>query len=203
MISREEQEKYLKSSSSYWVQQALLWSFTSSELQNLIKDFEHTYNKERSKLLKKYKAKLSQDCYIKGNEMEKHFIKMMFHCFEWGEELNMNKEVIKKLKTYYKLHFTDMLEAKKYTAFDINTIPIKEVIWMYCTIPNSLRRNIRCMFPDHKDSSASFKIYEDTNSFCCYGCWRKWNSVNFLSEMEWITTTEAFLKLKNLFNNYT
>jgi DNA primase len=51
---------------------------------------------------------------------------------------------------------------------DIQTIPIKEIISMYAKIPNDLRRNIRCILPNHRDKSASLRIYENNNSFYCF-----------------------------------
>jgi len=201
MINREEEQNYLNKNSGYRIEQTLLWALNWTEFKKLIKDFEKTYNIERSKLVEIYKKRISQDDYKNWNELERYLIKMTFHYFCWGVELNMNKGFIKKMKMYYRLHFTDIWKSRNFEFFDINSIPIREVIGIYCKLPDSLRRNIRCIFPDHRDLSSSFKIYENTNSFCCFWCWRKWNAVNFLSEIEGITTKEAFLKLKNLFIN--
>jgi hypothetical protein len=125
---------------------------------------------------------------------------MMFYYFHWGEEISVNKEVIMKFKFYYKLSFSDIIERNKYIQFDASNIPIKEVIWNFCILPDNIRWNIKCMFPDHKDSTASFRIYENTNSFCCFWCGRKWNAINFISEILWISKKEAYKKLFYLFN---
>jgi DNA primase len=87
---------------------------------------------------------------------------------------------------------------KEFKKININDIPIIQVIWKYIKLPANLYRNIKC--PLHNEKTWSFKIYKDTNSFYCFGCWKGWNAINFISEIENIDTKEAYKRFIDLFN---
>ena len=78
----------------------------------------------------------------------------------------------------------------------LNYIKISEVVLNYTDI-KSVRKNIKCPF--HKDKSPSMKLYQDTNSFYCFSCWRAGNVINFIQQIEWLSFYES---LKFLQNNY-
>lgn len=49
----------------------------------------------------------------------------------------------------------------------------------------------RCPFSDHRDSTPSFTIYPLTNTFRCYGCDMKGDSIKFIQEYCGISFLEA------------
>lgn len=200
-IDKSIERRYLEDNSSYMIEKKLLGNISKDDLQILIKDFQKLYNLERNKLIMKYKRRISQNDYKSYNDFEQYFIKMCFHYFNWGTELNINKEVVRKLKFYYKLYFTPLNKYKKYQSLDLTQIPITQVISLYTKLPDNLSRNFHCPLPNHNDSSSSFRIYENTNSFYCFWCQKWGNIVNFISEIEWITFPEVYKKLILLFNN--
>jgi DNA primase len=110
----------------------------------------------------------------------------------------MNKNFLEKLKKYYKEKY-EITHSYKREKFDISTISICEVISWYISLPKSLKRNIRC--PLHKDKTASFRIYSNTQSFYCFWCHKWGNIVNFVSEIENISPKEAFKKLAQIYSN--
>lgn len=195
------EKEYLEINSPFRIEKELLSSFSKNDLDILIKEFEKLYKVERYKLIFEYKKRISQNDYKIWNDFEKYFIKMCFHYFQWWVELNINKDVIKKLKFHYKLYFTPLSKYKKFQTLDLTQIPISQIISLYAKLPDNLNRNFHCPFSEHQDSSSSFRIYENTNSFHCFWCQRWGNVVNFISKIEWITIAEAYKKLTLLYNN--
>jgi len=138
-----------------------------------------------------------KDNYKDLDEISKYFIDMLEYYFSWWEEIELTKKFLDRLTRFYKINYEKDTSYKK--SLDIKSIPIKQILSQYIKIPSNLRRNIRCIFPDHRDKSASFKLYENNNSFYCYWCHRWWNILNLISEIEWITTKQAYKKLLNLY----
>jgi hypothetical protein len=138
--------------------------------------------------------------YIDIEELDKYFIEQMVKLENGWDRL---EELENTLKTFNSHLFTRLPNKKMYTEnckkIDVNEVSIETVIWMYIKLPSNLRRNICC--PLHKDNTASFKIYKDTNSFYCFGCRRWWNAINFISYMEWISTKDAYKKFIEYFSN--
>lgn len=59
---------------------------------------------------------------------------------------------------------------------------------------------IRCLNPDHNDSTPSMKIYDDTNTLYCFGCGFSANPISLVAKMEKTTPFQAMLLLKNWYN---
>ena len=57
-----------------------------------------------------------------------------------------------------------------------------------------------CPIPSHKDKSASFYYYIETNSFHCFGCKAGSRPVDFVSLMEGINKNEAVKKILSEFD---
>lgn len=64
------------------------------------------------------------------------------------------------------------------------------------------RKLFRCINPDHTDSNASMKYFDDNKVFC-FGCRANYNLVDVISIMEGLDKKEAFKKAMNTycFNN--
>ena len=52
-----------------------------------------------------------------------------------------------------------------------------------------------CPLPNHDDSTPSFHVYPDTNSFYCFGCKRGGDIFNFVQEMDEVDFTVALREL--------
>ena len=63
-----------------------------------------------------------------------------------------------------------------------NDIPLGEIISKYSTIEGEIQERdgykIKC--PLHPDNSPSFKVYESTNTFHCFGCGKSGGPVDFV-----------------------
>mgnify|MGYP006420201765 CR=1 FL=1 len=191
------ERRYMKNHNPYLIEEYILYSFPKRELKELIKSTKHEYLNEKlpySNNIQKHRIKV---IYKDLDEISKYFLDMFEYYFSWWEEIELTKQFLDRLVRFYKINHEIDNSYKK--SLDIKSIPIKEIISMYAKIPNNLRRNIRCILPHHRDKSASLKIYENNNSFYCFGCHKWWNILNLIAEIEWITTKEAYKKLCNLY----
>lgn len=191
------EREYIKNHNPYLIEENLLYSFSKRELKDLINDTKKLYLKEKLPYSHKLQRERIKESYKELDEISKYFVDMIKYYFSWWEEIEITKHFIDRLTRFYKVNYEMDSSYKK--NLDIQTIPIKEIISMYAKIPNDLRRNIRCILPNHRDKSASLRIYENNNSFYCFWCHKWWNILNIISEIEWITTKEAYKKLLNLY----
>lgn len=55
---------------------------------------------------------------------------------------------------------------------EANEIPIRVVLEKYASLEKEEREKggFKCLCPIHNDSTPSFKVYEETNTFYCFGC---------------------------------
>lgn len=191
------EREYMKKHNPYFIEENILYSFSKKELKDFIENTKHNYLKEKLPYSNKLQKKRIKENYDWIDDIDKYFVDITEYYFSWWEEIELTKQFIDRLTRFYKVNY----EANNYykTNLDVKSISIKEIISMYIKIPGNLRRNIRCILPNHRDKSASLKIYENNNSFYCFWCHRWWNILNFISEIEWITTKEAYKKLLNLY----
>jgi hypothetical protein len=134
------------------------------------------------------------------SEISLYFIELVV--YGYIKEARSYSYLKKALKTIdFHLQKEEVKECywEKHTEININSILISDVIWKYIQLPQNLKRNIKCPFPDHKDKSASFRIYEDSNRFHCFWCNKNWDGVNFISYMENYSNKEAFKIFINLY----
>lgn len=197
MDFNELKKEYLNKYSSYSIEKAILETFSKKDFIDFIKELEFYINRKDYIYNKNLTIKI--DSYKKFNltEMDKYFIETYNYIFNWWEELNNLKEVLSKIKFYYKLNFWNLNKYSK--EIDIKNIPIETIIWMYIKLPNNLNKNFKC--PLHNDKTASFRIYKKSQSFYCFWCQKWWNVINFISDIENITTKEAYKKIVKLYSN--
>lgn len=82
-------------------------------------------------------------------------------------------------------------KTKKYV--DANDISILEVVRKYHGEPESLLKEstgIKINCPIHSDSSPSFKIYEESNTFYCFGCGAAGHTLDLVRMMKGLGTNE-------------
>lgn len=190
------ESEYLKKNTRWKLEREILESFQKQELKEFIEQSEKEYMKEYMPYYHWLSRKKFREGYQELWEMGRYCIEQFSHHFEWGKELEMHKNFLEELKAYYKEQYASRWRYKR-EKFDVASLSIEEVISKYISLPKNLRRNLKC--PLHKDKTASFRIYPDTQSFFCFGCNKGWNAVNFVSEIENITLKEAFKKLANLY----
>lgn len=191
------EKEYLGTNTKYIIEHTLLNSIPIDELQSFILLFYEEYTRLENNINNKIKEKLCK--YDNLDELSKYFIEILVKQESWWERL---EELINILNTFNTHLYSRLPSKRKYNKqfrkIDINEISIKEVLWMYIKLPYNLRRNLKC--PLHKENTASFKVYESTNSWYCFWCKRGWNSINFISKIENISTKEAYKKFIEYFN---
>ncbi len=187
---------YLQRNIPWIIEKKILEGFPKKELKHFIEKWWKDYMKESMPYSYWVSRKQFREWYDDLKPLERYFIEQYSHIFKWGKELEMNKNFLKKLKQYYKEQY-EISASYRRDNFDIHSLSIVEVISRYTSLPKNLRRNIRCLL--HTDKTASFRIYPNTQSFYCFGCHKWGNAVNFVSEIENISTKEAFKKLANLY----
>lgn len=193
MFSLVEKE-YLNNNTSNNIEYKLIKDFKKED----IKDFILPIYKEYKEL----KYKIDKEILIinkdnKTNELEKYFLKLLIEFEIWWKRIKELERIVKLFENLLSKKYYKKSKLKSFKKVDIKDIPISQVIWKYIKLPNNLKRNIKC--PLHKEKTWSFKIYQNTNSFYCFWCGKWWNSINFISEVENISTKEAFKKFIEYF----
>lgn len=193
----EIEKEYIEKQNLYFIEKDILSSFSKEDLKNFINETESSYLKISLPYISMQRKERLLLNYSELDEFNKYFVDMLYYFFDWGEEIEITKQFINKLNRFYKMNYEISIRNKK--VIDIKTIPIREIISLYIKLPTNFRRNIKCIFPDHKDQTPSLKIYEKNNSFYCFWCHKWGNILNLISEMEQISTKEAYKKLLTLF----
>lgn len=83
-----------------------------------------------------------------------------------------------------------------------NAVPIMHIFKHYGLRFDTYSHKTTCPFVSHKggrENTPSFKVYEDTNSFKCFGCGVGGRTVHFVSEMDRCNAAKASLKILQLF----
>ncbi len=199
-MSFEELEKeYIEKINNWRIEEDILYSFSKEELNKLIEATYESY----MKIKMPYEYILSRKKFRAGyedlNQLSKYLIEQYSYYFNWGEEIELTHKFLERLRSFYKSNY-EQSNRKKYKKFDIHSVNIADVLGQYMKLPKNLNRNCPC--PLHKEKTGSFRIYKNTNTFYCFWCHKWWNIVNFVSEIERISTKEAYIKLAKLFSNY-
>jgi len=74
---------------------------------------------------------------------------------------------------------------------------LRDVMQHYGHFPEN-KQQILCPLPSHHEKTASFVLYEETNSFHCYGCKKNGGPIQFVMEMEECSDEEAVKKILSL-----
>ncbi len=73
-----------------------------------------------------------------------------------------------------------------------NNVDIVDVVSEYVELKKTGNHyRGRCPFPDHEDREPSFTVYQDTQSYCCYGCESKGDVIDFISQIKGCSFKEA------------
>lgn len=196
-MDKKTKKKYLEKNSKYFIENTLFNSLSVEE----ISDFVSPLHKEYKILDKEIKSKIKkiQNKYKNLDELEKYFIELLVKLENWWDRLEELEDTLKAFNTHlYTRLPSNKSYNKEFKKININDIPITQVIWKYIKLPDNLNRNIKC--PLHNERTWSFKIYKETNSWFCYWCSRWGNAINFISEIENISTKEAFKRFIEMFN---
>lgn len=191
------EKEYLSANTSYSIQSSLLSSLSVDDMNNIAKELYSEY--VILNYIQKFRMKLIWLLYEDLKEIEIYFLENMFLIFtsEWQRLL-----VLEETLSFFEREITRRSFNKKnnngFKPIDISLIPITSVVWLYTKLPTNLQKNIKC--PIHNDKTPSFKIYNDTNSWYCFGCHKWGNAVNLIAEMENVSTKEAY---KILINNFS
>ncbi|MFK7780496.1 MAG: CHC2 zinc finger domain-containing protein [Candidatus Gracilibacteria bacterium] len=181
------------------IERKILESFSKKTLSSLKNDTEREYFELKSIYLKDLRKIQQKDNYLNGSELEKYFLEQFFYYFEGGYELKKTLDFIEKVESFYIWNHTSVKD-KKSKYIDFKTIPIVPFISKFVKIPGNLKNNFICIFPDHKDKTASFHIYEKTNTFKCFGCGKSGGAVNFIEGYYGIENNKACKKILSLYN---
>jgi len=194
METKEIEQKYLSENHKFHTERKLLSTFTINDIKDFIKPLYNEYGEIKSNIDTKIREENSKHDELW--EVGMYLIEKVIDMNNNWERKNELEDVLNTFNSHlYSYHSPKYTST--HTALDIKDVPIARVIWMYTKLPSNIRKNIKC--PLHNDKTPSFKIYEDTNSFFCFGCNRWWNVLNFVSLIENITTKEAYKKLLHQF----
>jgi len=109
---------------------------------------------------------------------------------EYAEKISRNWKYLLQLK-YENKRNPSVLSREK--ILKVKQIPIERLVERFTWIKTWQRWNIRCPF--HDDSTGSLKIYQQTNSFYCFGC-QKWGTpIEFTAGYLNISNKEAIKEL--------
>ena len=107
-----------------------------------------------------------------------------------------------KLAEYFERELNHRKNPERFVKEDLSKIkeqiPILDVIESYAgQIKYRPRQLVKCMLPDHADSSASFSINTQKNMFKCFWCLKWWSAIDFIMAMERCDLKTAINKLKS------
>lgn len=107
-----------------------------------------------------------------------------------------------KLAEYFERELNHRKNPERFVKEDLSKIkeqiPILDVIESYAgQIRYRPRQLVRCMLPDHADSSPSFSINTQRNLYRCFGCSSSGSQVDFIMAMERCDLKTAINKLKS------
>lgn len=190
-----DEKEYLEINSAYHIEKQLLQSFKKEDIKEFILPLYTEYKEINQKISEELEK--SKKEYGELDEVSEYFIEQMTLWRCWGERKEELEHILYKFNSC--LYSKEPRSKKQHIRekIDIGMIPIEAIISKYTTLPKNKNQNIKCPFPDHTDNTASFKIYNKTNSFYCFWCCRGWNVINFISYMEWISTKEAYRRLED------
>jgi hypothetical protein len=83
-----------------------------------------------------------------------------------------------------------------------NTVPIMHVLKHYGIRVDPYNHKAICPFKAHKngrENTPSFSVFEETNTFKCFGCGRGNQPVNFVAEMDQCQYEKAARKILQIF----
>jgi elongation factor P--beta-lysine ligase len=166
------------------------------ELWLLVQDSMRTKKKHCVWLLEIQEEFFTLNRYFKSPESKRHLYAKVFTILEWGKLLARKRRDVKRLS-----YLLDSASGNVVNDWDIayrkatESVTIEEVIKMYFSEDLNLKRNIVCPF--HEDDSPSFKVYERSNSFHCFGCGVNGKPVNFVMLKEGLNFKEAVWRLSN------
>ncbi len=202
----EEEIAYLQEQTREYIEDTLIEAMDKVLFRRLIKDMEDDTNLYAISFYSKQRVFIETHTNEHSTESCEELVgRLGYHVNGW-KELEEKRDDINRLSWKFRRKFGSdpLLQWPRATIYkktvDIKSVPITAVIWKYIKLPEHNRRNISCPLPHHDDSSPSFRIYEKTNSFCCFGCGCSWNAVNFIALMENTSTKEAYKRLISTFN---
>jgi hypothetical protein len=70
-------------------------------------------------------------------------------------------------------------------------IPLENLVDLEGVRHHRNKIQAKCPFEDHNDKTASFFVYEENNSYHCFGCQRGGDTINFIMNMYNIDFVEA------------
>lgn len=194
---KEIEKEYLEKNSIYFIQRELIDSMNLDSLKDFILPLYKDYKNINTAIEKCIDVEKKK--YSELTDLDIYYLEEVIKLKKWWNRYKELKNILSTLNTHL---FSKLSKYKWYKTnnkdIDINSIPIVDVIWLYTKLPSNIRRNIHC--PIHQDKTASFKIYINTNSFYCFWCKRGWNAINLISNMESVTTKDAFKKFIEYFN---
>ena len=196
----ELEKKYFEKYNTWRIEEEFLYSLSKEDLKDLINSTNKSYLKNYMPYVFTLSRKSFKPWYDNLNRFDKYFIEQMEYYFNWWQELEKTKIFLDRLKRFYKINYEEENKFRNFKKFDVNSVPIIDVLSSYMKIPNNLTRNCPC--PLHKEKTGSFRIYKNTQSYFCFGCKSWWWIVEFVSEIENITKKEAYKKLAKLYSNY-
>ncbi|MFC1615781.1 CHC2 zinc finger domain-containing protein [Patescibacteria group bacterium] len=165
-------------------------------LEDLIQTKVKYYLDLKETLISLYELVLSHDL----DPLEQMFYEQLVHYLYGGDEIEMLQREINKLCSYLK-RISTIEESKKIYKKDwqriieeLEIISVVGVIGQYTEIKNP---NFLVKCPLHDDKTPSLKIYQQTNSWYCFGCQKGGMPVNFLMYMENLDFKTAAKKLLN------
>lgn len=203
----EEEIAYMQEQTREYIEDTLIEAIDKVLFRRLIKDMEEDADLYALNFYNKQREFINTHTTEQSTETWRELVGRFGYHLNGGKELEDKRMDINRLSWKFRRKFgsSPVLEWPRATTYkekiiDIKNVPIWVVIWKYMKVPKYINRNVCCPFPHHKDSSPSFRIYEKTNSFYCFGCGCSWNAVNFIALMEDTNTKEAYKRFISIFN---
>lgn len=181
-----EAEEYYRTPWS--IKQELLSVMTNSDIAEII------WDKRKEWGYIEWEKKI----WIKPYRWEGRQIIEMFYLDEQNEINRLIKElqyILKSRDVWWWDWFNseDLQKAKD----NISIIDVVQIL-TWIKVHNTFHL-IKCPFPDHKDWTASMKIYKNTNTFYCQWCKRWGSQIDFIKHLTQCSLSDAIKSFLTLY----
>lgn len=160
------------------------WLREDLELREMVKDSILAYDDELKRIMRKRTRYLKSDTYAGLGDFAPYFRKRVFDEVLEGKKIQPLQRGLRSMVHALKNAQGTMRkndEWQRQYEHVTRHVAIEDVIRHFLPVRHSFSRLLKCPF--HEDKTASFKVYEQSNRFYCFGCGASGSPIDFVMKL--------------------